>query len=50
MSMKAEGIGGDLKKMKETMDGRLDWIWHRNMQRQNTEAIALFEESLGVGA
>lgn len=46
MSMRAEGVGSDLKKMKEAMEGRMHWIWHRDMVQQNKEALALFEESL----
>lgn len=44
--MVAEGVGDDLDKIRERIDARMNWIWNRDMGKQNGEAIALFEESL----
>lgn len=46
MSMKHEGVKDDLKKMKELIEMRMHWIWHRDMRQQNDLALTLFEESL----
>lgn len=44
--MMAKGVGSDLKKIAEQADTRMHWIWNRDLEKQNGEAIALFEESL----
>ncbi len=44
--MMAEGVGGDLEKIRERTGRRMEWIWNRDLERQNGEAVALFEESL----
>ena len=46
MSMMEEGVGSDVSKMRERMNGRMDWIYHRNIPGQNKEALKLYEESL----
>lgn len=46
LGMMAEGVGGDLEKMRERLETRMRWIWNRDLERQNGEAVALFEESL----
>ncbi|MCJ1403818.1 hypothetical protein MMC11_007041 [Xylographa trunciseda] len=46
VGMKQEGVGSDLRKMKERLDVRMHWIWNRSMEAQNAEAVRLFEESL----
>ena len=46
MSMQQEGIGSDLQKMREIMEKRMHWLWHRDLRQQNKEALILFEESL----
>ncbi|KAI9817900.1 MAG: hypothetical protein M1827_001019 [Pycnora praestabilis] len=46
LGMKLKGVDGDLKKMREKFETRLNWIWHRNILAQNQEAVELFEESL----
>ena len=44
-AMKAKGVGDDLEKIKEKTETRTNWIWNRDMEKQNAEAIALYEES-----
>ncbi|CAD6572401.1 MAG: hypothetical protein ASARMPRED_005321 [Alectoria sarmentosa] len=44
--MLTEGVGSDLGKIKERLETRMHWIWNRDLQKQNAEAVALFEESL----
>ena len=44
--MKGKGVGDDLEKIKEKLKTRMDWIWNRDLGKQNAEAIALYEESL----
>lgn len=46
LSMQQPGVGDDLEKMKEKLDTRMHWIWHRDMVAQNEAAIKLFEEAL----
>ena len=43
--MQAKGVGEDLKKIKEKIETRMHWIWNRDLDKQNSEAIALYEES-----
>ena len=45
-TMQLDGVNDDLAKMKETLDGRFNWLWHRNIPGQNQAALDLFEESL----
>lgn len=44
--MMAKGVGDDLEKIREKLATRTNWIWNRDLGKQNAEAIALFEESL----
>lgn len=44
--MMAEGVGSDLQKIGERAQNRMHWIWNRDLGKQNSEAVALFEESL----
>ena len=44
--MRAKGVGDNLEKIKEKVETRMNWIWNRDMEKQNAEAIALYEESL----
>ncbi|CAF9942352.1 hypothetical protein IMSHALPRED_003632 [Imshaugia aleurites] len=46
VSMRSEGVGGDLEKMRELLSFRVHWIWNRDMVEQNREALQLFKESL----
>lgn len=46
VGMMTEGVGGDLVKIRERLGTRMRWIWNRDLERQNGEAVALFEESL----
>ena len=45
-AMKAKGVGEDFEKIKEKTETRMNWIWKRDLEKQNAEAIALYEESL----
>lgn len=44
--MRLKGVGDDIKKMAEKLEGRMNWVWHRDLVAQNDAAIRLFEESL----
>ena len=46
MSMQLPGVGDDLEKMREKLNTRMHWIWHRDLAAQNEDAVRLFEESL----
>lgn len=46
VGMLEEGVGGDLGLMRERLEGRMGWIWDGDLERQNGEAVRLFEESL----
>ncbi|KAL8832924.1 MAG: hypothetical protein Q9170_004652 [Blastenia crenularia] len=45
-TMQLDGVGQDVSKIKENLEERMHWIWHRNIQAQNQAALDLFEESL----
>ena len=45
-TMKGEGVGEDLEKMRESIETRMDWIWGRDLKGENAEALRLFEESI----
>lgn len=44
--MRLKGVGDDIKKMREKHDGRMHWVWHRDLVAQNEAAVRLFEEGL----
>ena len=44
--MRLKGVGDDIEKMREKLDGRMHWIWHRDLVAQNAAAVKLFEEGL----
>ena len=44
--MRAEGVGEDVERMRELLSYRNHWIWNRDMEDQNREAVLLFRESL----
>ena len=46
IGMRQEGVGNDIGKIREKLNTRMHWIWHRNIVAQNKEAVDLFEESL----
>ncbi len=46
VAMMAEGVGSDVEKIRDKLETRMHWIWNRDLEKQNAEAIALFEESL----
>ena len=46
VGMLAEGVGSDLQIIRERLETRMHWIWNRDLEKQNAEAVALFEESL----
>lgn len=46
VGMRAEGVGGDVEKMRQLLSVRVHWIWNRDMGEQNREAVPLFRESL----
>lgn len=46
LAMKQEGIGSDIEKMRQALDTRMHWIWHRSQSAQVEAAVQLFEESL----
>lgn len=45
-SMLTKGVGSDVEKIRERTETRMHWIWNRDLEKQNAEAVALFEESL----
>ena len=44
--MRLKGVEDDMEKMKLKLDGRMHWLWNRDMVAQNEAAIKLFEEGL----
>ncbi|KAM0794820.1 hypothetical protein BDR22DRAFT_814573 [Usnea florida] len=46
ISMQTPGVGSDLDKIREKTETRMHWIWNRDMEKQNADALALFEEGL----
>ncbi|CAF9919798.1 MAG: hypothetical protein ALECFALPRED_001302 [Alectoria fallacina] len=46
VGMLTEGVGSDLVKIRQRLETRMHWIWNRDLEKQNAEAVALFEESL----
>lgn len=46
IGMRAEGVGSDLEKMRNSLSFRVHWIWNRDMVEQNREALQLLKESL----
>ena len=45
MSMQQPGVGDDLEKMREKLETRMHWIWHRDLMAQNEEAVKMFSEA-----
>ena len=48
MAMQLEGVGSDLAKMQERFETRMKWIWEMDLEKQNEEALRLFEEAKGA--
>lgn len=46
MSMQQPGVGDNIEKMREKLESRMHWVWHRDLVAQNEAAIKLFEEAL----
>lgn len=46
--MMQEGIGSDIHKMKEELDVCYQWMWNRDLEDQNREALTLMREALGT--
>ena len=46
ISMQTPGVGSDLEKIREKTETRMHWIWNRDIEKQNADALALFEEGL----
>lgn len=46
LGMKLEGVGEDVARMGEVLSTRMHWIWQRDLEAQNRDAVKLFEESL----
>ena len=46
VSMQQAGIGEDVEKMREKLDTRMHWIWHRDLVAQNEAAVRLFDEAM----
>ena len=44
--MLTPGVGSDLDKIRAKTENRMHWIWNRDMEKQNADALALFEESM----
>ena len=44
--MRSKGAEDNVEKMREKLDGRMHWIWNRDLMAQNEAAIRLFEESI----
>ena len=44
--MRLKGVEGDIEKMRMKLDGRMHWIWNRDLVAQNDAAVKLFEEGL----
>lgn len=45
-TMQLDGVEDDVDKIREALEERMHWIWHRNIQAQNQAALDLYEESL----
>lgn len=50
VGMMLEGIGSDLGKMKEELDVCYQWMWNRDLDDQNREALLLMKEAMGTNA
>jgi salicylate hydroxylase len=48
--MMAAGIGSDIAKMKEQLDGNYLWIWNRDLEDQSRSAVKIFIEAIGATA
>ncbi|KAK4502566.1 hypothetical protein PRZ48_005992 [Zasmidium cellare] len=48
--MMLEGIGSDIGKMKEELDMCYQWMWNRDLDDQNREALLLMKEAEGYHA
>lgn len=46
MSMQQSGVGDNVEKMREKLDTRMHWIWHRDLVAQNEAAVKLFDEAV----
>ncbi len=46
ISMQLPGVGDDVEKMREKLETRMHWIWHRDVVAQNEDAVKLFEEAI----
>ena len=45
VTMGLPGVGDDIEKMREALETRMHWIWHRDLVAQNEAAVKLFEEA-----
>lgn len=50
IGMMQEGIGSDLAKMKAELDVCYQWLWNRDLEDQNREALTLMKEAIGSTA
>ena len=39
-----EGIGDDIKKIKEDLEQRWNWIWNEDLEAELTNAMEIFKE------
>lgn len=46
ISMQQPGVGDNVDKMREELETRMHWIWHRDMVAQNEAAVKLFDEAV----
>lgn len=47
VGMIQEGIGSDLEKMKRELDTCYEWLWNRDLEDQNKQALKLMGEAIG---
>ncbi|KXT16614.1 hypothetical protein AC579_6674 [Pseudocercospora musae] len=46
VGMIQEGIGSDLEKMKQELDHCYEWLWNRDLEDQNQQALKLTGEAI----
>ncbi|QIW98576.1 hypothetical protein AMS68_004094 [Peltaster fructicola] len=43
-ALRAPGIGADLEALRDNLNWRMDWMWHRDVKGERDEAVMYFEE------
>ena len=49
VALRLPGVGDNVEAIKENLDWRMDWIWHRDIAGMRDEALVIFQKLLDGG-